>query len=114
MSAQKLRNCPHKFSGGRSVNTLEIRTLTINDSIAQHFAQWSSKFIANRLKTSERTVENWKQRRTGPQVKHVAAILSDDVLGPAFLKALGRADIVDLMAAREQMLLAKAALDQIG
>lgn len=96
------------------MNTLEIRTLSVNESIAQNFSQWSAKFIANRLKTSERTVENWKQRRTGPQVKHVAAILSDELLGPAFLKALGRADIVDLMAAREQLLLAKAALDEIG
>jgi DNA-binding transcriptional regulator YiaG len=112
MSAQKARQ---QFSGGRRVNSaLEIRTLSVNEAIARQFGAWSTSFISRRLKTSERTVENWKQGRTGPQAKHVAAILADEVLCPAFLKAMGRADIADLVSARDHLLAAKAALDQIG
>lgn len=95
------------------MNTLEIRTLTVNEAIADQFRKWPTSLISRRLKTSERTVENWKQGRTGPQVKHIAAIMSDELLCPAFLKAIGRGDIADLVTARGHLLAAKAALDQI-
>lgn len=95
------------------MNTLEIRTLTVNEAIGDAFKKWTASFIARRLKTSERTVENWQQKRTGPQAKHVAAILADDLLCPAFLRAVGRADIADLVVAHDHLLAAKAALDEI-
>lgn len=82
-----------KSSGTRNVNGVAIRTLSVNEAIADALRPWSPKAIAKRVRTSVRTVENWKNGRTGPQAKHVAAILNDAELGPAFLTAVGRADL---------------------
>jgi hypothetical protein len=102
-----------KFSGARRVNSASTSPISINEAIAQQFSRWSTNFIARRLNTSVRTVENWRQGRTGPQAKHVAAILSDEILAPAFLVAIGRADIADLVAARDHLIAARQALDSI-
>lgn len=82
-----------KSSGTRNVNGVAIRTLSVNEAIADALRPWSPKAIAKRVRTSVRTVENWKTGRTGPQAKHVAAILNDAELGPAFLTAVGRSDL---------------------
>lgn len=82
-----------KSSGTRNVNGVAIRTLSVNEAIADALRPWSPKAIAKRVRTSVRTVENWKNGRTGPQAKHVAAILNDAELCAAFLTAVGRADL---------------------
>lgn len=105
---------PRNSSGKRNVTALAIRTGSVNDSIAEAFRQWSAKFIAKRLEVSDRTVENWQSGCTGPQVKHVAAILHDPILRPEFLKALGLAELADLDRARSHLMAAKAALAEIG
>jgi transcriptional regulator with XRE-family HTH domain len=87
------RKNTRKSSGTRNVNGVAIRTLSVNEAIADALRPWSPKAIAKRVRTSVRTVENWKNGRTGPQAKHVAAILNDAELGPAFLTAVGRSDL---------------------
>lgn len=80
-------------SGVRDVNGVAIRTGTVNEAIGAALRQWSTKFIVARVKTSMRTVENWREGKTGPQAKHVAAMLQDADLSPALLAALGRHDL---------------------
>lgn len=75
------------------MSSVAIRTGSINEAIGAALRHWSAKFIARRIKTSARTVEDWQSGRSGPQVKHVAAMLQDDELAEALLIALGRADI---------------------
>lgn len=75
------------------MNSAAIRTGSVNEAIGEQLRRWSAKFIATRVKTSHRTVENWREGRTGPQAKHVAAMLQDADLGPALLIALGRHDL---------------------
>lgn len=75
------------------MNSVAIRTGSINEAIAEQLRRWSTKFIVARVKTSSRTVENWREGKTGPQAKHVAAMLQDADLGPALLTALGRHDL---------------------
>ena len=82
-----------KSSGERSVTSVAIRTLSVNEAIAEALRPWSPKAIARRVQTSVRTVENWKKGITGPQAKHVAAILNDEELCAAFLTAVGREDL---------------------
>lgn len=91
-----------------------IRTLSVNESIGEAFRRWSAKFVAQRIKTSTRTVEAWREGRSGPQVKHVAAILQDPILCPEFLRALGRADLADVDTARAHLMAAKQTLAEIG
>lgn len=80
-------------SGENRMSSVAIRTLTINEAIAAALRPWSVGAIAERVKTSKRTVENWKLAKTGPQVKHIAAMLNDDELCDAMLEAFGRADL---------------------
>lgn len=82
-----------KSSGVRRVNSVAIRTSSVNEAIGEALRHWSIKFIVSRVKTSPRTVENWREGRTGPQAKHVAAMLQDAELGPALLTAMGRSDL---------------------
>jgi hypothetical protein len=77
----------------KRMSSVVIRTLSVNEAIATALSRWSTKFICQRVKTSARTVENWKQAKTSPQAKHIAAMMSDDELCAAVLTALGRADI---------------------
>lgn len=105
---------PRNSSGSNKVSTLAIRTGSINDAIAEAFRKWPRKFIAKRLQVSDRTVENWCSGGTGPQVKHVAAILHDPIICPEFLEALGRADLADIHTARAHLDAARAALEEIG
>lgn len=104
--ANALERNSRKSSGARSVSTIAIRTLSVNESIAEALKGWSAKLIARRVKTSLRTVENWKQAKTGPQVKHIAAMLNDDELCAAVLTAFGRADLAT--RAKMQALLEQA------
>ena len=93
------------------MTSVAIRTLSVNEAIAEALRPWSPKAIATRVKTSVRTVENWKQAKTGPQAKHMAAMMGDDELCAALLTAMGRADI----ATRARMVAAlKQTHDAIG
>lgn len=65
----------------------------MNEALADALRGLSAKLIADRVETNLRTVENWKQGRTGPQAKHVVAMLNDSELGPRFLKAAGLDDL---------------------
>jgi hypothetical protein len=93
------------------MSSVAIRTLSVNESIAEALKGWPTNSIVSIVKTSKRTVENWKQARTGPQAKHMAAMMSDDELCAALLAALGRRDV-----ARHQETIAalKAALVSEG
>jgi membrane glycosyltransferase len=75
------------------MSSVAIRTLSVNEAIGDALKRWPTKFICERLKTSQRTVENWKQARTGPQAKHMAAMMNDDELCGALLTAMGRSDL---------------------
>ena len=50
-----------KNSGVRQVNSVAIRTLSINEAIAEALKGWPAKTLARIVKTNIRTVENWKQ-----------------------------------------------------
>lgn len=65
----------------------------MNEAIADALRGLSAKLIADRVETNLRTVENWKQGKTGPQAKHVVAMLNDSELGPRFLKAAGLGEL---------------------
>lgn len=78
--------------GVRRMNSIALRP-SINEAIADALRPFSVKALARRIKTSARTIENWKQAKTGPQAKHVAAILNDDELCERFLEAMGRKDL---------------------
>ena len=82
-----------KSSGARLVNGIAIRTRSVSEGVAEALRGLSAKRIAERLKTNLRTVENWKQKKTTPQAKHVAAILNDEELCGPFLREMGRPDL---------------------
>jgi hypothetical protein len=66
----------------------------MSDAFAQMLRPFTAKEVAERLKLpSWRTVENWKERKTSPQAKHIAAMLHDAELAPAALMAMGRRDL---------------------
>jgi hypothetical protein len=65
----------------------------VNEAIGDALRVWSAKFVARRIKTSTRTVEAWREGRSGPQAKHFVAMLQDDELAPALLSACGRSDL---------------------
>jgi DNA-binding transcriptional regulator YiaG len=96
-----------KSSGVRKVSTLAISTHTINEAISGILRPFSAKDIARRLRLpSTRTVENWKEGRTSPQAKHVAAMLSDDELCALLLAEVGQneaAHAVKVRAARKKL-----------
>ena len=100
-----------KSSGARRVNTIAIRTKSINEAIADALRGCTAKWVADRVETNLRTVENWKQAKTGPQAKHVVAMLNDDELCARFLKAAGRED---LARSAETIAALKAALVSEG
>jgi hypothetical protein len=83
------RKNTRKNNGARVVNSVAIRTKSVNEALADALRGLSAKLIADRVETNLRTVENWKQGKTGPQAKHVVAMLHDAELGPRFLKAAG-------------------------
>ena len=97
--------------GVRRVNTVSIRTLSVNEAIGAALRNWSTKFVARRLKTSTRTVEAWREGRTGPQAKHFVAMLQDDELCARLLEAAGRGD---LARSAETIAALKAALVSDG
>lgn len=101
----------HKSSARKRMSSVAIRTLSVNEAIAHALSKWPTKFICQRIKTSQRTVENWKQARAGPQAKHMAAMMNDDELCAALLTAMGRADL----ATRAKMVaILKETRDVIG
>ena len=75
------------------MSSVAIRTLSVNEAIGEALRGWSAKFVAKRVKTSARTVENWREGRTGPQAKHFVAMLQDDELCARLLEAAGRGDL---------------------
>lgn len=103
-----------KIQGDRRVNDLALRTLSVNEAIADALRPFATKLIARRIKTSERTIEQWRQAKTGPQAKHFVALLKDPDLRPAVLSAIGledlatRAEIVSLNRRIEALKAAEA------
>jgi hypothetical protein len=83
----------------------------VNEAIADGLRGLSAKLIADRVETNVRTAENWKQARTGPQIKHVVAMLNDNELCARLLEAAGRSD---LARAQETITALKAALISEG
>jgi len=102
---------PNKSAGVRRVNTVAIRTLSVNEAIGDALRTWSTKFVAKRVKTSVRTVEAWREGRAGPQAKHFVAMLQDEVLCAKLLEAAGRGD---LARSAETIAALKAALMSEG
>lgn len=97
------------------MSTLAIRTMTVNEAIAAMLRPFPVKVIARKIETSARTVENWREGRTGPQIKHVAAMLQDPDLGPALLSALGRQDLAahaEILSLNQRIETLKAAEQQ--
>lgn len=75
------------------MNGIAIRTRSVSEAVADALSGLSAKLVAERLRTNQRTVENWKQQKATPQAKHVAAILNDDMLCGPFLREMGRPDL---------------------
>ena len=95
------------------MSSVSIRTMSVNESIAEALRAWPTNTIVRIVKTSKRTVENWKQARTGPQAKHMAAMMTDDELCAALLTALGRADVATRAAMIASLKETRAALDGV-
>lgn len=87
------KSTPDRKTGERSVSSVAIRTLSVNEAIGEALRGWSAKFVARRIKTSTRTVEAWREGRSGPQAKHFVAMLQDDELCARLLEAAGRGDL---------------------
>ena len=87
------KTAPDRKTGERSVSSVAIRTLSVNEAIGEALRGWSAKFVARRIKTSTRTVEAWREGRSGPQAKHFVAMLQDDELCARLLEAAGRGDL---------------------
>ncbi len=87
------RKNARKSSGAQDVNSVAIRTKSVNEALADALRGISAKVIADRVETNLRTVENWKQGKTGPQAKHVVAMLNDSERGPRLLKAAGLGEL---------------------
>ncbi len=102
---------PNKSTGERNVHSVAIRTLSVNESIGEALRHWSAKFVARRIKTSTRTVEAWREGKSGPQAKHFVAMLQDDELCARLLEAAGRGD---LARSAETIAALKAALVSEG
>lgn len=98
-----------KRNGTARMSSVAIRTLSVNESIAEALRGWPTNSLVRIVKTSKRTVENWKQARTGPQAKHVAAMLQSAELRPAMLTALGCRDL----AAQAEILSLNRRLDAL-
>lgn len=84
---------PVRKTGERSVSSVAIRTLSVNEAIGEALRGWSAKFVARRIKTSTRTVEAWREGKSGPQAKRFVAMLQDDELCAKLLEAAGRGDL---------------------
>jgi hypothetical protein len=92
------KRIPNRKTGERSVPSVAIRTLSVNEAIGEALRGWSAKFVARRIKTSTRTVEAWREGKSGPQAKHFVAMLQDDELCARLLEAAGRGDLADSAA----------------
>lgn len=92
------KSAPDRKTGERSVSSVAIRTLSVNEAIGDALRGWSAKFVARRIKTSTRTVEAWREGKAGPQAKHFVAMLQDDELCARLLAAAGRPDLADSAA----------------
>jgi DNA-binding transcriptional regulator YiaG len=101
------RSNTRKSNGVRNVSTAAISTHTINDVFADLLRPFSAKEIARRLRVpSARTVENWKEGRTSPQARHVAAMLTDDEMCALLLAKFGQDDAahaIKVSAARKRL-----------
>lgn len=98
-------------TGERNVSGVAIRTLSVNEAIGDALRTWSAKFVARRIKTSTRTVEDWQRGKSGPQAKHFVAMLQDDELCAAVLTAIGRGDIATRAAMLAKLKEARDAIE---
>ncbi len=101
------RTTTRKSNGVQNVSSAAISTHTVSDVFADLLRPFTAKEIARRLKVpSTRTVENWKEGRTSPQARHVAAMLTDDEMCALLLDKFGQGDAahaVKVNAARKKL-----------
>lgn len=111
------RKLPAKNSrnlcGERSVTAIALRTIDLNEAIATRLRRFGAKVLARHAGTSPRTAENWLQREASPALKHAAAMMQDDELCAELLRAVGRADIADLVEIKAKLKAAKVALEGV-
>jgi len=89
-------------------------TMDANEAFAQRARTIGMKPLANRIRTSLRTAENWLSGRTGPQWKHVREMLQHDDLACEVLRAAGRDDIADIVEAKHHADRAAAILKRMA
>jgi hypothetical protein len=85
-------------------------TWSATAALKEAFQGWSTKLLANRAGTNERTAENWKRGENGPSWSIVVRMLQDEELAPALLRAAGRDDLADAEQVLEKLRAAKRAL----
>jgi hypothetical protein len=97
MSAQ----ANHRKLRGRTTLNSVAPTMDANQAFAERARAVGMKPLANRIRTSMRTAENWLQGRTGPQWKHVREMLQHDDLVCQVLRAANREDLAALVEAKQ-------------
>lgn len=91
-----------------------LATADASEMFAQRARAIGAKPLAQKLRTSYRTVENWLAGRAGPNWKHVATMLADDHLACEVLRAAGRDDIADIVEAKHHADKAAAILKRMA
>lgn len=84
-------------------------TFDLACGLADVLRPYTPKAIAKRLGVSPRTVENWMGGDNAPTLKHVAAMLHDDELGPGVLRAIG----LDELAKQHEILSLERRVDAL-
>lgn len=101
-----------KLRGVPTLNSV-APTMDANEAFAQRARTIGMKPLANRIRTSLRTAENWLQGRTGPQWKHVREMLQHDDLVCEVLRAADREDLAILVEAKSHADKAAVILERI-
>jgi hypothetical protein len=73
-----------------------ITTWSVSQGFAERLRPFGAGFLAKKLGTSKRTVENWLAGTATPQARHVIAMLADRELAKEVLTLAGRADLADV------------------
>lgn len=79
--------------GERNVSIASLSTYEANNTLADVLRKFGAKILARRAGTSPRTAENWCAAKAAPTWRHTVAMLNDDQLCAALLKAAGRNDL---------------------
>ena len=89
------------------MSSVALSTFEANNRLADGLRRFGAKLLSRAAGTSPRTAENWCAGNAAPTWKHTAAMLNDDDLCAALLRAAGRDD---LASAQETIAALKAAL----